>query len=79
MSSMLSTECTVSHYIPMADKCLADLPLKGKINGIYTKGLLDREDFYKCLSLPFSDQHAFQSKKKLILLDFTGAAMLAIS
>ena len=52
---------------------------KGEINGIYTKGLLDREDFYKCLSLPFSDQHAFQSKKKLILLDFTGAAMLAIS
>ena len=55
------------------------LAVKGKINGIYTKGLLDREDFYRCLSLPFIDQHAFQSKKKLILLDFTGAAMLAIS
>ena len=33
--------------------------LKGKINGIYTKGLLDRENFHKCLSLLFSDQHAF--------------------
>ena len=33
--------------------------VKGKIKGIYTKGLFDREHFYKCLSLPFSDQHAF--------------------
>ena len=33
--------------------------VKGKIKGIYTKELLDRENLYKCLSLSFSDQHAF--------------------
>ena len=47
--------------------------------GIYTKVLLDRESLYKCLSLSFNDQHAFQSNKRLILLDFTEVAMLAIS
>ena len=43
----------------MALHRLVPFPFKGKINGIYTKGLLDRENFYKCLSLPFSDQYAF--------------------
>ena len=31
----------------------------GKLKGIYTKELLDRENLCKCLSLSLSDQHAF--------------------
>ena len=52
--------------------------LKGKIKGIYAKVLLDRESLYKCPLLSFSDQSTFESKKSLILLDFTEVAMLAI-
>ena len=33
--------------------------IKGKIKAIYIKGLSDRDSPYKCLSLSFSDQHAF--------------------
>ena len=80
LASLLNTVLIPKHLAITGEisKCVTGF-LKGKINGIYTKGLLDREGFYKCLSLPFSDQHAFQSKKKLILLDFMGAAMLDIS
>ena len=59
LNAFLSLHLPVGMCVCLCSFQAFNIQVKGKIKGIYTKGLSDREHFYKCLSLPFSDQHAF--------------------